>query len=296
MVHSMTGYGRATCQEGNWEVTVEVKAVNHRYLDISITLPNQWLSLEDALKRSMSAQFKRGKLSAYFTIEGSEALKQQLQINWDMFDQYREASLEMQKRLGDAESAHLGNWKAFLDLPQVLTIKEQSPKSSQLEALIHQSLNGACEELLAMRRKEGTFLKEDILSRLQVIEAGGTQIKAEAPRIAKAYEARLHKRILDLLSEHGAPDEDRLINEVAIFAEKTDISEELTRLFSHIDHFRAILERDGAIGRQLDFLIQEMNRELNTMGSKSPDVGITQDVVRLKSELEKVREQVQNIE
>lgn len=294
MVYSMTGFGRASCQVGDQLVTAEVKSVNHRYLDLTLSLPAGFVYLEEQVKRHLQSRLKRGKVTLYVSLAG-DSYNRHIQVDWALLDQYLETIKQMSERAGIRSEKTLEP-RDLLTLPDLFKTVEQEECSTRLEEGILESVNQALTVLITMRQKEGDHLKQDVLERLGSLQRQSESLEQHAPKVVHAYQTRLEQRINEWLQGRVQLDEARVINEVAIFAEKVDIAEEITRLTGHLHHFQAILNQDGAIGRQLDFLIQEMNREINTMGSKSPDMEMTQVVVQMKAELEKVREQVQNIE
>jgi uncharacterized protein (TIGR00255 family) len=294
MISSMTGFGRASCQVGDQLITAEIKSVNHRFLDLTVSLPNGFVQLEEKVKRHLQSQLKRGKVTLYVSLVG-DSLHRQVQVDWALLDQYLETMKQMSERTGIVFERSL-ELRDFLTLPDLFKTIEHEGCSARLEEGLLETINQALSELIAMRQKEGEHLKNDVLDRLGFLERQTHSLEQQAPKVVHAYQTRLEQRINDWLQGRVELDEARVINEVAIFAEKVDIAEEITRLFGHINHFQSILAQEGAIGRQLDFLIQEMNREINTMGSKSPDMEMTQVVVQMKAELEKIREQVQNVE
>jgi uncharacterized protein (TIGR00255 family) len=294
MISSMTGFGRASCQVGDQLITAEIKSVNHRFLDLTVSLPNGFVQLEEKVKRHLQSQLKRGKVTLFVSLVG-DSFHRQVQVDWALLDQYLETMKQMSERTGIVSERSL-ELRDFLTLPDLFKTIEHEGCSAHLEEGLLETINQALSELITMRQKEGEHLKNDVLDRLGFLERQTHSLEQQAPKVVHAYQTRLEQRINDWLQGRVELDEARVINEVAIFAEKVDIAEEITRLFGHINHFQSILAQDGAIGRQLDFLIQEMNREINTMGSKSPDMEMTQVVVQMKAELEKIREQVQNVE
>jgi uncharacterized protein (TIGR00255 family) len=294
MISSMTGFGRSSCQVGDQLITAEMKSVNHRYLDLTVSLPNGFVHLEEKIKRHLQSRLKRGKVTLYINLVGDSHLKQ-VHVDWALLDQYLDTMKQISERTGIVSERTL-ELRDFLTLPNLFKTIENEECSARLEEGLLEVVNQTLSELVTMRQKEGEHLKQDVLERLTFLEKQTQSLDQHAPKVVHAYQTRLEQRIKDWLQGRVELDETRVINEVAIFAEKVDIAEEITRLFGHIIHFQSILFQDGAIGRQLDFLIQEMNREINTMGSKSPDMEMTQVVVQMKAQLEKIREQVQNIE
>ena len=291
----MTGYGRGECLLHDRKAVVEIKSVNHRYNDLTVKLPRMINRFEDRLRKLFSASIQRGKTDVYVSVESFATADAKVNVNEALAGAYIEAVSGLQVKFGIAGDVSLGMVAAFHD---VVTVERQAADETVLSEIwetVEQSARQALTQFLAMREAEGESLKTDILSKLTAIEDAAAQVATQAPLIAKAYEERLRTRMAELL-DNMPVDENRLLTEVAILAERTCVDEELTRLASHTAQMRGILNQSDAVGRKLDFLVQEMNREINTIGSKSSNVAITETVVELKSTLEKIREQVQNIE
>ncbi|EDL64129.1 YicC/YloC family endoribonuclease [Bacillus sp. SG-1] len=291
MVVSMTGFGRATVESEQHVVTVEVKSVNHRFCELTIRTPKQLVKIEDKLKKKMSEYIKRGKVDAFITITGEGLVHRNLKVDWQLAEDYfrtlqtlkekfaLETDIAMQDLLKDAE---------------FISIEETEEENEQVQHLVEKAFIKALADLTAMRKAEGAKLQEDLLSHINLFRDTLSSIKEHVPAVLKQYRARLERKIKDLAGENA--DESRILTEIAIFADKSDISEEITRLESHLTQFTASIKLGVPIGRKLDFIIQEMNREVNTIGSKANDAAIAEFVVEMKTCLEKMREQVQNVE
>lgn len=293
MIKSMTGYGRTKKAFDGLTITVEAKSVNHRFSEISVRMPRQFLLFEDKIKRIAQASISRGKVDIFYTIEGEGTVSRILEVDWDLMDLYYERLIEAKERFSLKDSITL---KQLSELPDVFQIIEKEGDVEQFEAIMLESAREAIEGLVNMRESEGKRLYEDMYSRLQQIEEVVDHLFPYTNIVTEKYHNRLLEKIHDYLSDVVEIDETRIMTEVAIFADKSDISEELIRLKSHIEQFRSTLHSKDAVGRKLDFLVQEMNREMNTIGSKANDGQISKDVVELKSILEKIKEQVQNVE
>ncbi|TLS37311.1 YicC/YloC family endoribonuclease [Pseudalkalibacillus caeni] len=291
MIRSMTGYGRANCQIHSISITVEMRSVNHRYCDITFRMPKHLLYIEDKMKKVIQKYVSRGKLEIYITVEGEGLTARTLSIDWDLMDQYIEGLKQAEKRYEVNGNVNLDS---LLKVDDLFTVVEKEAKIESLEEKIIATVEEAAEKLCRMREKEGRSLKDDIANKLASLENYWEELNSYSDRVTKAYQERLHKKIEELTSD-AVVDENRILTEVAIFADKASIDEELIRLRSHVKQFYSILTEE-VIGRKLDFLVQELNRELNTIGSKANDYKISQKVVEMKSEIEKIREQVQNIE
>ena len=288
---SMTGYGRGESEQNGRTLVVELKSVNHRFLDLSIKLPRALLFAEDAMKKLISSRVSRGHIDVFTTYS---APKDQgaLSLNKSVAENYVEMSKELSASFG------LENDLTASSLLRVQGVVEEGvPTVSEEEilSLVTEATNRALDSLLKMRDTEGKAITADILSKLSEVERLTGVIETRAPFVAAEYKTRLGETVREALS--GADyDETRLLTEVALFADKCAIDEELARLHAHIDHYRKILSTEPTAGRKLDFLTQELNREANTIGSKANDAAIAENVVLLKCEIEKIREQIQNLE
>ena len=288
---SMTGYGRGESEQNGRTLVVELKSVNHRFLDLSIKLPRALLFAEDAMKKLISSRVSRGHIDVFTTYS---APKDQgaLSLNKSVAENYVEMSKELSASFG------LENDLTTSSLLRVQGVVEEGvPTVSEEEilSLVTEATNRALDSLLKMRDTEGKAITADILSKLSEVERLTGVIETRAPFVAAEYKTRLGETVREALS--GADyDETRLLTEVALFADKCAIDEELARLHAHIDHYRKILSTEPTAGRKLDFLTQELNREANTIGNKANDATIAENVVLLKCEIEKIREQIQNLE
>ncbi|MEH6938200.1 YicC/YloC family endoribonuclease [Bacillus sp. JJ664] len=286
MVVSMTGYGKAILSNEQYKIHIEMKAVNHRYLESIVRMPRQLLAYEDSIKKIVSEYTSRGRVEVFVTIEG--LLQRTLQIDEGLIKQYKEAI----ENLAVGESIY--NPIDLLKLPEVTTVSEVEQINDNFEQLLVTATKKACEQFFESKCKEGSQLKKDLLERLSAIEECKKHITEQAPLVIKSHREKLLAKLADV--ELANVDEQRLLTEIMIFADRCDISEELVRLASHLELFSETLELKESIGRKLDFIVQEMNREVNTIGSKANSLEISKQVVEIKNNLEKIREQVQNIE
>ena len=292
MVLSMTGYGRAGAVLHGRDIKVELRSVNSRYLEYSSRLPRSCFFLEDKLKKLVAARVSRGKVELSLSIQNVTAADTVVSVNWGLAEGYRAALTSMVERMDLKNDVTVGMLARF---PDVLTQTAAPTDEDALWQDVESIANQAIDAFVAMRAAEGEKLKADVESRLQTVEALVGQIEQATEGRVKAYSDRLYARLQELLEDRNI-EESRLVTEAAIFADKTAIDEETVRLHSHVAQYRQILALNEPIGRKLDFLTQELNRESNTIGSKCQDVAITRLVVELKSEIEKIREQIQNIE
>lgn len=295
MITSMTGFGSSVIEEGSTRIGIELKSVNHRFLDLTLNMPHPLMYLENQIKDCVRSHVRRGALSLYLSVEGSTSVSPTIHTNWDVVDQYVESAREMSRRIG----ADSWDYSRIMMLPGVFSIREADDEAAKkIEPLVLKAVELACLRLVDMRRIEGGKLREDLLEKVSAVEEHMAELKEEAPHVRQHYAERLRASVTDFLEKHTL-DENRLMNEVAVFADKSAIDEELTRMDSHLSQFRTLLDLSSdsrPVGRQLDFLIQEMNREMNTIGSKGNSITISHQVVTIKSEIEKLREQVQNVE
>ena len=291
MVVSMTGYGLGMSESERLKVRVEVKTVNHRFSEFHIRMPRQLLVLEDKIKKLLAAYIRRGRAEVFISIDGEGLLTKRLEVDWALLDQYMSHLNEFTYKYHLHPNDDLQN---ITHLEGIFHIHEEQTNTNEAEELILEAVKQAGEQLLAMRKAEGIRLQEDIAEQLKKLADTVDQVKEYAPLVLEQYKQRLQTRMTEFTS--GIIDETRMLNEVAVFTDKADINEEITRLKSHLSQVFATIESDTAIGRKLDFLVQEMNREVNTIGSKANDAKIASQVVEMKSLLEKIKEQVQNVD
>ena len=292
MVRSMTGYGRETAESVQWKVTVEMKSVNNRFLDITVKMPKQYNPLEDLIKKEISAVLNRGHVDAYITVEEVGERKQSIAVDMDLALDYCRAMKEIAEATGLPYQIDITDVASYYG---VLTAQKEESDLDELWETMRVAVKGSLMQLFDMRVTEGSKLAVDIESRLDILAGIREKILVRSPLVVADYREKLSQRIQDVLGDIEI-DQDKLLNEVAFFADKADIAEELTRLQSHFEQFRDNLVKDEPVGRKLDFILQEINREINTIGSKANDTEISHLVIEAKGELEKIREQVQNFE
>lgn len=291
MIKSMTGFGQGTCQRDNIECTIEMKAVNNRYLDVSIKLPKFMSYLENDIRSIIGKKISRGKVDVFVTFENSSDDEFEVTVNKGLAHAY----INTLKGLAKDYSLKDVSVDTIANIPDLIKVTKTKLNEGMIKGVVIGALDDALNILIDMRQKEGENLRLDLLAKLQGIQDLVYDIIESSKGMVLEYKQRLEQRIKEL-TDNVKLDPMRLEAEVAVFADRCSIDEEIVRLKSHIDQFRQILEKDEPVGRKLDFLIQEMNRETNTIGSKANNLKITQIVVDIKSELEKIREQVQNIE
>ena len=289
-MRSMTGYGKCQLQENTWEVTVELRAVNHRYLDVAMRLPRNLLFLEDGVRKGL-AKLVRGHVDVYLTVRQTEGASRVVDADTALAASYVAAAKAIADTTGAANDLTVTQ---LMKLEGVTTLTESAMDEEAVAALCAKALEGAVAQLDDMRRREGENLRADLAEHLGNVASLREKVIAYAPKVVEEYRARLTDRLAKLPIEPVDPA--RLAQEVALMADKCAIDEELSRLDSHITQLRRYLDMPGETGKKMDFLIQEMNRETNTIGSKCSDASIAQCVVDMKSEIEKLREQIQNIE
>ena len=288
----MTGYGRGQAQLGQGTITVELRSLNSRFLDLHLRLPPIMSVLEEPLSRHISRFFSRGRVNVYVSLSALGRPVPKLVLNRPLLEQYQKIAVELRAELDLSGPLEL----TPLLLNRELVVPEEPEVAEQeLWEALEPAVNQALEQALAMRSSEGQRLAQDMLARLEHLEQLLEELEQRAPEIVEAYRNRLNERIGELMGEVPV-DAQRIAQEVAIMADKCDITEEIVRARSHIAQFRSFLEREEPVGRRLDFLLQELNREANTIGAKSPDARVAQIVVELKSEIERLREQAQNVE
>lgn len=292
MIRSMTGYGRAQDTLNGKDITVEVRAVNHRYFEFSSRLPRAYGYLDDKLKGLLQSAISRGKVDLGVTIQTLDGPSTDVVINKALAEDYLSALREMGAELGLEDDITLSVMSRFGD---IFSVRKTAEDEDQVWADVKAVAQQAIDKFVEMRSIEGARLKEDILTRLITIEECVAKVEERSPQTVAEYRQRLTAKLQEVL-ESTAIDEQRILTEAAIISEKLAVDEETVRLRSHIAQLRTILESPEPVGRKLDFLVQELNREANTIGSKAQDVQIARVVVDIKSEIEKIREQIQNIE
>lgn len=289
---SMTGYGKGEYKEGGIELTCEIKTVNNRYLDVNVKAPRIFTAYEDVIRKLVREKLTRGHADLFISLKDKREKQSMFSVDLSVATAYVSAANALKEAFPDLQDDV--TLSSVLRYPEVLKQDEVAAADEELIAALTSAVEMALDNLNAMRAVEGKKLQEDMLSRVALIEQTVEAIEQRAPKIKEEYREKLATKLKDYLEE-VQPDEGRLLTEVAIFADKSNIDEELTRLHSHIAQFREIC-KEGIVGRKLDFLVQEFNREANTTCSKSNDVEITRAGLALKNEIEKIREQVQNVE
>src|SRR5210317_519580 len=289
---SMTGYGKGEARQDDITVAVEIKTVNHRYADISVKLPRTFLSLENGVRKQVAAVVGRGKVDVYVNYELASEAQVVPKLNSELAVAYHKLFVGLAGKLNLQDRISIDH---IINQRDVVRVEESEIDEATLEACLRSATAGALESLLAMRATEGEETRKDIEDRLNVTETILAQIEQRAPQVPAEWQERLTER-LERLQQNVEWDPQRVAQEIAVYTDRCDISEEITRFKSHLVQFRVMLDDQEPVGRRMDFLVQELNREVNTMGSKSNDAELMKSVVTLKSELEKIREQVQNIE
>jgi uncharacterized protein (TIGR00255 family) len=289
-MQSMTGYGRASLEIDGRQLTVELKSVNHRFLDISFRMPRNMMFLEDDARRLLSARLSRGHVDVFMTYRNLRSDAKTISVDRPLLEAYMRALDELAAAgLRDDRSA-----MSVSRLPDVLTVSEAEEDQEALRALMRETVGQALDSIVEMRRREGEAMRADLTGKLDEIERLTGRIEERYPQTMEEYTARLRAAIEDLIGQ--SVDETRLLTEVAVMADRSAIAEETVRLRSHISQLRHLLSLNEPVGRKLDFIVQELNREVNTIASKSQDITITQYAMDCKGEIEKLREQLQNIE
>lgn len=292
MLKSMTGFGRMQEVINNREILVEIKAVNHRYYEFNSRVPRAYGYLDEKLKGFLNGRVSRGKVEVSVSIFNQEGADAAIEINRSIADGYVSALRSVSEELDLKDDLSLSS---IMRLPDIFNVV----KTAEDEEIIWQDVktvaSKALDKFINMRETEGKKMYEDISSRLDFIESVVGKIEKRSPEVTELYREKLYSKIKEIVGDRNI-DDARVLTEAAVFSEKTAVDEETVRLRSHIAQYRSLLDSDEAVGRKLDFLTQEMNREVNTIGSKGQDLEITKMVVDLKSEIEKIREQIQNIE
>lgn len=291
MLRSMTGFGHCEYTEQDITFTIEIKTVNHRYSDIFLRMPKQLSPFEELIRSLTSAKIQRGKVDIYITYENKSSDFQEVILDEGLAKAYCDAMRRISSNLGLRDDISATSLARFPDIIKV----EKQDNNEEVGKILEKAFSLALEELIQMRTREGEKLKESLFANLSSIETYIGIICEKAPLVVKEYKEKLEARLSELIDLEMV-DQGRIATEVALFADKCSIDEELVRLKSHIMQMREMLNVGSPVGKKADFLIQEMNREVNTIGSKASDIDITRNVVELKSEIEKLREQIQNIE
>lgn len=293
MAYSMTGFGRCEYENEKFKFVIEIKSVNHRYNDIIIKMPKKLNSLEERMKNVIKERISRGRIEVYINFEEGKVDNYSIKINEKLLDEYVVALNNISERYcakNDISTSLLARY------PDALKIEYEETDEEVIWEALENTLRSALDLLMDMRAREGESLKKDVLGRIEEIDVIISEIEKRAPEIIAVHKQKMLDRIKELIDDSIEIDEGRIAMEVAVFSDKTNITEEIVRLRSHFKQFSDILSESKSVGRKLDFLIQEINREVNTIGSKSPDIDISNYVVDMKSEIEKIREQIQNIE
>ena len=292
MLKSMTGFGRCEQVTDQYKISVEMKAVNHRYLDLGIRMPKKFSRFENAVRTFLKEYVKRGKVDLFISFEDYTESEMCVRYNQRLAAEYVDCFKKMEEAFGIPNDMTVS---ALAKLPEVLTMDQVPEDEERLWEILSGALKGAAESLVHSREIEGEHLRRDLLEKLDYMEGLVDFIEERAPAILKEYRARLEDKVKELL-DGSAIDEGRIAAEVVIYADKICVDEETVRLTSHIDSTRKELMQGESVGRKLDFIAQEMNREANTILSKSSDPAISDQAIALKTEIEKIREQIQNIE
>lgn len=291
-MHSMTGYGKGVSKRDGKSITIEIKTVNHRFLDCNIKLPRNFLFVEDRVKKAVSSAISRGHVDLYLTYEQSSTDEGAYTVDLELANNYLTAVRQLENGTGLANDVTLST---LLRVGDIVTRQQSVEDEDLLAEMTLEAASEALVNLKVMREKEGQSQKADIASKLGTIEACLDRIKEFAPKVVEDYRALLNARIAEVV-EPSLVDKQRLATEVALYADHCAIDEEITRLSTHISNMRSLLEATEPVGRKMDFLVQEFNRETNTIGSKANDMRITKEVLAIKNEIEKMREQAANIE
>ncbi|MEI3409130.1 MAG: YicC/YloC family endoribonuclease [Christensenellales bacterium] len=291
-MHSMTGYGKGVSKRDGKTITIEIKTVNHRFLDCNIKLPRNFLFVEDRVKKAVSSAISRGHVDLYLTYEQSSTDEGAYTVDLELANNYLTAVRQLENGTGLANDVTLST---LLRVGDIVTRQQSVEDEDLLAEMTLEAASEALVNLKVMREKEGQSQKADIASKLDTIEACLDRIKEFAPKVVEDYRALLNARIAEVV-EPSLVDKQRLATEVALYADHCAIDEEITRLSTHISNMRSLLEATEPVGRKMDFLVQEFNRETNTIGSKANDMRITKEVLAIKNEIEKMREQAANIE
>lgn len=292
MIKSMTGFGRCEVQKDSRKFTVELKSVNHRYLDVNIRMPKKLNFFETAIRTLLKSYANRGKVDIFITYEDLSQTQVSVKYNAALAAEYLKYLKQMEEEFGLENDVRISTLSRY---PEVFTMEEQSEDEEELWNGLKEALEGAFTQFVETRQTEGENLKKDILSKLDILTEQIAFIEERSPQIVAEYRAKLEDKMKELLADTQI-EESRIASEVILFADKICTDEEVVRLKSHIRHMRSTLEEKDEIGRKLDFIAQEMNREANTILSKANDIEVSDHAISLKTEIEKIREQIQNIE
>lgn len=292
MIKSMTGFGRCEVEESNRKVTVEMKSVNHRYLDVNIKMPKKLSFFESSIRNELKNYVQRGKIDIFITYEDFSENNVCIKYNKDLAAEYLKYLKDMSEEFGLDDDIRVSTLSRY---PEVFSMEEQMVDEEEIWKVLSKAIDGAAENFVETRIKEGKNLAEDLIVKLDNMLEHVAFIEERSPQLIDEYRKKLEERVKELLGD-ASVDENRLLTEVTIFADKVCVDEEIVRLKSHIETTKQTLIDGGSIGRKLDFIAQEMNREANTILSKANDLDISNRGIELKTEIEKVREQIQNIE
>lgn len=292
MIKSMTGFGRCEIEEGNRKVTVEMKSVNHRYLDVNIKMPKKLSFFESSIRNELKNYVQRGKIDIFISYEDFSENTVSIKYNKELAAEYLKYLRDMSEEFDLDDDIRVSTLSRY---PEVFSMEEQMVDEEEIWKVLAKAIDGAAESFVETRIKEGQNLADDLIAKLDGMLEHVAFIEARSPQLMDEYRKKLEERVKELLGD-ASVDESRLLTEVTIFADKVCVDEEIVRLKSHIETTKQALIAGGSIGRKLDFIAQEMNREANTILSKANDLEISNRGIELKTEIEKVREQIQNIE
>lgn len=291
-MYSMTGYGKGEAEQNNIKIAVEVKSVNHRFLDLGIKLPRLLISFEDGIRNHIKSRIARGHIDVFVSYKCGENEVNEVTYNAGLVQKYLDMANEISEKYHIKNDIAISNLFAIKD---IVSEDETTLDNELVQSLIIKALDEALDKLIVMRSNEGAKIQKDLFEKLDILQSVVAKIQENAPLQVSNYRDKLRARVQEGLGDLQI-DEMKLMNEIVFYADKVATDEEFTRLNAHIAHFREIATKDGAIGRSLDFITQEMNRESNTIGSKCSDLAVSNYVLTLKTEIEKIREQIQNIE
>ena len=290
MIRSMTGFGRCKMSVNEYDINIDIRSVNHRYLDLNLKLPKYYAFLEEKIREKISKTISRGKIEVSIYIKLANSDEKQIVLNEPLCDNYISVLNSLKEKLGTEDKIDIRLMSRFND---IFELEYKEADEEEVSKNVLSVLDKCLDDFILMREREGARIAADLSERLLKVETLGKQVEERAPLIVSEYREKLLTRLKEVLTNI---DEQRLLQEAAIYADKITTAEETVRLSSHIKEFRSLIENGGAIGKKLDFIVQEMNREVNTIGSKCNDFDTSKIVVELKSEIENIREQIQNIE